>query len=216
LRSPGERSKRSFAPAVAILAVVSVGLASPGTLAPQMRYELRDTASWSNGLYGGTRATLYLAGAPVDTVDLLRGVQVAAEGLLYRPVGEKPPRWIECGEDEVCWDLRPWVLRTEEGARPLTEVVPDLDPFLSSPLVVDGDLYYFGFEKGDASYGVSARWFDFESGAMRVLYLGDDTMETDDPGHVPGPEPEGSCVLFRFHGRRLLVGPALRDCGGEP
>jgi len=196
-----------------VFAILAVALVGGPALSAQLPYELRDTVVWSNGMYGGESAVLFVGGAPVDTVDLLAGVQPVRDGLVYQPVRRQALRWVECDENEVCTDLAPWVVRTVDRVQPLDGLVPGFDPLLSSPLVIGARLFYVGFEPTGTVYRLFARFHDLEGGESGAVYLAHDSMETDNPGHVPRPTRVGDCVRFIAGGRSFLLDSGLEECG---
>jgi hypothetical protein len=188
----------------AVLALAACAHSSP---TPSLGYALRDTTAWSNMIYGGTMAELTHNGAVLDTVDLLIGIRTVPGGIVYQPVRREAQDIDECEPDGKCFDLRPWVLRTGDATRDLTDFVPGMDPLFSSPNVIDSVLYYWGIAP---SGSISARKYDFRTATADSTYLFTERLETDDPGHFVAPVLDGNLIVYRTFSKRFLLTRALR------
>jgi hypothetical protein len=176
---------------------------SPPVQPRQITYALRDTTPWANALYGGARAVLVVNDVVIDTIEVT-SLQAVPGGFMYQPVRSTDIVTEECSGQ--CSDLYGWTMHIGYPVE-LSDMLPDLHPFFSSPAAIDSLLYYWGLDGPDADgvYRISARLYDFRDRSHAAQHLFDDALATDNPGHFRPPYQENGRVVFETWGRRFSL-----------
>ncbi len=155
-------------------------------------YVLSDTMPYEDNVSSGTMALLHRNGVFIDSVDVAFGVpRVGRDSVLFLPVRSAS------GATGVTTSITDHVLFDGTNRKLLKDIVPHFDSHFSSPAMLAGALYYWGFFQSTGIDSVQAVRYEFKRKRLNQLPLPATFGGTDDRFYFTPPFLDRKEFVFK-------------------